>query len=126
MTDPFAVLRGREVPPPPDEDDTSSVEAFVEYAMAVGRKDFLPGWAQAIARATGATLRDTMAALRGYGLEPSMNTVRTVRGFNSWDHNLWAGNPGAGGGGQESLTGFAGPEGMGSKALRDCLRKAGR
>jgi hypothetical protein len=106
------VLRGRAVPPPPDEDDLSSVEAYVTYCCDHGVDTFLPGYAQSIARATGTTVKAVMGALKGFGLRVTTNAPRgAVRGFGANDHNIWEGNPGSGGGGGDSLTGFAGREG---------------
>jgi hypothetical protein len=112
MHDPFATLRGASLPPAPDDGDTASVLAYVEYAIENNAKTFLPGHAQCISRATGRPIKTIMDELRGYGLRVETNASRaSVRGFGANDHNKYSGNPGSGGGGGDSLIGMAGREG---------------
>lgn len=110
--DPYACLRGGRVPPPPDEDDLSGVDAYVTYCCDNDVTTFLPGHAQAIARATGRTVRSVMDDLKALGLRVETNAPRAnVRGYNANDHNRWDGNECAGGGGGDSLIGMSGREG---------------
>jgi len=90
-----------------------SVESFAQYLLDDERDSFNLGEAHMVAKATGVSNLTVVRELtEGYGftlIPPS--TPKAVRGFTANSHNRWEGNPGAGGGGGDSLTGFAGREG---------------
>jgi hypothetical protein len=89
-----------------------SVEALAQYLLDDERTSFNLGEAHMVAKATKVSNLTVVRELTEYGftlIPPS--TPRPVRGFTANNHNRWEGNPGAGGGGGDSLTGFAGREG---------------
>jgi len=93
----------------PEFQDT---EAFAGYLYDDERGWFTLAEAAAVAANTGRTNREVIADLAGYGLvfrEP--RKAPEVRGYTANPNTRWAGNPGAGGGGGDSLIGFAGREG---------------
>ena len=90
-----------------------SVESFATFLLDDDRTSFRLGEAGKVAIATGVSNLTVVRELtEGYGftyLPPA--APKAVRGFTANNNNRWEGNPGAGGGGGDSLTGFAGREG---------------
>lgn len=90
----------------------ASTEAFATFLLDDERESFTLGEAHLVAKATGVSNLTVVRELTDYGftlIPPS--SPKPVRGFTANSHNRWEGNPGAGGGGGDSLTGFAGREG---------------
>lgn len=90
----------------------ASVEAFAGYLYDDERHWFTLAEAAAVAANVGTSNRTVIDDLTGYGLvfrEP--RKAPEVRGYTANPNTRWAGNPGAGGGGGDSLIGFAGREG---------------
>lgn len=91
----------------------ASIEAFAQYMLDDDRTVFtLPDVAR-VAAGAHVPNGDVIAELRAYGFTYKAPRVGVVepRGFKSNNNNRWQGNPGAGGGGGDSLTGFAGRAG---------------
>lgn len=90
-----------------------SVEVFAQYLLDDERTSFTLGEAHLVAKAVGVSNLTVVRELtEGYGFTfMPPGTPKSVRGFTANSHNRWEGNPGAGGGGGDSLTGFAGREG---------------
>jgi hypothetical protein len=89
-----------------------SVESFAQYLLDDERTSFNLGEAHKVAKTVGVSNLTVVRELTEYGftfLPPS--APKSVRGFTANNNNRWEGNPGAGGGGGDSLTGFAGREG---------------
>lgn len=89
-----------------------TIETFAGFLYDDERDWFTLAEAAAVASNVRTTNRAVIENLAGYGLifrEP--RKAPEVRGYTANPNTRWAGNPGAGGGGGDSLIGFAGREG---------------
>lgn len=90
----------------------ASVETFAGYLYDDERGWFTLAEAAAVAANVGCLNREVIADLESYGLSfRAPSRAPETRGYTSNPNTRWAGNPGAGGGGGDSLLGFAGREG---------------
>ncbi len=71
------------------EPEFASIEAFVQFCMDDERDTFLPGEAQKVAAAIKRNLPEVVAELKSYGLTPVTREVKSVRGINSNNHDLY-------------------------------------
>jgi hypothetical protein len=93
----------------------ANVETFAQFLMDEDRTSFLPGEAQAVARATGQTIVAVMDELRSYGFTITNRVIQgETRGVNSNPNGT---HPFSGSGstfttsGHDSIMGFAGNRG---------------
>lgn len=93
----------------PASPEFASVEAFAEFLYEDERSSYTCHELQCVwSRAGGLRLQQVRAELESYGLQLQKRAKgRMVRGFTANSHNLYEGNPMAGGGGGASIIGMA-------------------
>lgn len=89
-----------------------TIEEFVEYLLDEDRFEYDHRDLQILSEHLRVSIPKVRAELDSWGLRLKERPhEREVRGFNSWDHNRWAGNPCKGGSGHDQIAGFAGQKG---------------
>lgn len=100
-------MNDESVPP-----EFATLEDFVEYLLDEERFEYSHEDLGLLSRSLRLSVSKVRALLDDWGLKLKFRPhEQEVRGFNSWDHNRWAGNPCGGGSGYEQIAGFAGRKG---------------
>ena len=89
-----------------------TIEDFIEYMLDDERYHYTHQDLALLSESLKMSTGQVRSLLDDWGLKLARRPrKKEVRGFNSWDNNRWAGNPGAGGSGWEQISGFAGQKG---------------
>jgi hypothetical protein len=90
----------------------SSLEEFIEYMMDDEREEYTHEELGMLAYSLRLSVPKVRVLLLDWGLRlADRPKERHIRGYTSWDHNRWAGNPCGGGTGWEQILGFSGQKG---------------